>query len=99
MTGTRSNACSSPSVPSSDRPVATPTRYGQSAMQAATRSSPATRARWLVLLACVCVCFPYAAALAQATAPRIAYVDMQRLIDNAPQMAEARDRLAREFAV
>lgn len=32
-------------------------------------------------------------------ASRIGFVDMQRLIDSAPQVAEARDRLAREFAV
>lgn len=30
---------------------------------------------------------------------RVAYVDMQRLLDSAPQVAEARDRLARGFAV
>lgn len=29
--------------------------------------------------------------------PRIAYVDMKRLLDNAPQVAAGRDRLAREF--
>ena len=29
---------------------------------------------------------------------KIAYVDMQRLLDNAPQMVAARERLAREFA-
>ncbi|MBD8527226.1 OmpH family outer membrane protein [Pseudomarimonas arenosa] len=29
---------------------------------------------------------------------KIAYVDMQRLLDGAPQMAAARERLAREFA-
>lgn len=68
-------------------------------MQATTRSTPAAWAWWLVLLACVGLCMPHATAQAQASAPRIAYVDMQRLIDNAPQMAEARDRLAREFAV
>jgi len=31
------------------------------------------------------------------TAPRIAYVDMKRLLDNAPQVAAGRERLAREF--
>lgn len=35
---------------------------------------------------------------AQDAAPRIALVDMQRLLDEAPQMAAARDRLSREFA-
>lgn len=32
-------------------------------------------------------------------ATRVAYVDMQRLLDSAPQVAAARDRLAREFAL
>lgn len=68
-------------------------------MQAGTHSVPERWVRWLVLLACVWLCLPHTDAVAQATAPRIAYVDMQRLIDNAPQMAEARERLAREFAV
>ena len=30
-------------------------------------------------------------------APRIGYVDMKRLLDNAPQVAAGRERLAREF--
>lgn len=38
-----------------------------------------------------------AAATAQ-DSPRIAMVDMQRLLDEAPQMAAAKDRLTREFA-
>ena len=33
-----------------------------------------------------------------AQAPRIGYVDMQRLLDNAPQVLDTRERLAREFA-
>lgn len=32
-----------------------------------------------------------------AATPRIAYVDMKRLLDNAPQVAAGRERLAREF--
>ncbi len=37
------------------------------------------------------------APLAAQAVPRIAYVDMKRLLDNAPQVAAGRDRLAREF--
>ena len=37
-------------------------------------------------------------AYAQAPAGKIGYVDLGRLIDNAPQMAESRTRLEREFA-
>lgn len=37
-------------------------------------------------------------ALAQEPSPRLAIVDMQRLLDEAPQMATARQRLTREFA-
>lgn len=36
--------------------------------------------------------------LAQAPAGKIGYVDLKRLIDNAPQMIESRGRLEREFA-
>lgn len=38
------------------------------------------------------------AVAAQEPAPRIAMVDMQRLLDEAPQMAAAKQRLTREFA-
>ncbi len=38
-----------------------------------------------------------AAPTASQNAPRIAYVDMKRLLDNAPQVAAGRERLAREF--
>ncbi|MBS0569993.1 MAG: OmpH family outer membrane protein [Proteobacteria bacterium] len=40
---------------------------------------------------------PFLAA-AQATASKIGYVDLKRLIDNAPQMAQSRLALQREFA-
>jgi len=33
-----------------------------------------------------------------AQSPKIGYVDMQRLLDNAPQVLDSRERLAREFA-
>ena len=46
---------------------------------------------WLLLLLC-------SLAVAQEPAPRIALVDMQRLLDEAPQMAAAKTRLTREFA-
>lgn len=49
-----------------------------------------------VLLAALVL--PAPPALAQEAAVRIGYVDMQRLIDNAPQVAAARTRLEREFA-
>lgn len=37
-------------------------------------------------------------ALAQDTPPRIGYVDMKRLLDQAPQVQQAHDRLQAEFA-
>ena len=37
-------------------------------------------------------------ALAQTAAGKVGYVDLKRLIDNAPQMVESRARLQREFA-
>ena len=37
-------------------------------------------------------------ALAQTAAGKVGYVDLKRLIDNAPQMVESRSRLQREFA-
>lgn len=43
--------------------------------------------------------FGLSASVQAQQANRIGFVDMQRLIDSAPQVAEARDRLAREFAV
>ena len=54
---------------------------------------PGTGRRWLGLALALFV----AAASAQEGGARIAYVDMQRLIDNAPQMLAARERLKREF--
>lgn len=38
------------------------------------------------------------AGVASAQVPRIGYVDMKRLLDNAPQMLAARESLQREFA-
>jgi outer membrane protein len=50
-----------------------------------------------VLLACgVLAAAP--GALAQAAGTRVAFVDMKRLLDNAPQMQAGRDAIAREFA-
>ncbi len=37
-------------------------------------------------------------AMAQTAAGKVGYVDLKRLIDNAPQMVESRARLQREFA-
>jgi outer membrane protein len=37
-------------------------------------------------------------ALAQTATGKVGYVDLKRLIDNAPQMVESRNRLQREFA-
>lgn len=64
-------------------------------MRARART-PATRfraRRWLGLAFVLLCC----AATAQDGATRIGYVDMQRLIDNAPQTLAARERLRREF--
>lgn len=63
-------------------------------MSAARRTSAKrTGRRWLGL-ACALLC---SLALAQDGASRIGYVDMQRLIDEAPQMRAARERLKQEF--
>ncbi len=39
-----------------------------------------------------------APAFAQNAVPKLGYVDVKRLLDNAPQMAESRSKLEREFA-
>jgi outer membrane protein len=49
--------------------------------------------RWLLMLAVLCV--PAVAGAQEGT--RVAYVDMKRLIDNAPQLVDAQARLTREF--
>lgn len=41
---------------------------------------------------------PFQAAAQGAAAGKVGYVDLKRLIDNAPQMVESRARLQREFA-
>jgi len=43
-------------------------------------------------------CAPTASVAQEATASRIGYVDMKRLLDNAPQVIEGRQRLTEEFA-
>ena len=48
-----------------------------------------------VLLLAACLAAP---ASAQEAGTRIGYVDMKRLLDNAPQVIEGRQRLAEEFA-
>jgi outer membrane protein len=48
--------------------------------------------RWLLVLAVL-----LAAPLAAQDGVRVGYVDMKRLIDNAPQLIEAQARLTREF--
>lgn len=50
------------------------------------------------LLAAVFLAAAAAPVPAQVAQVRIGYVDMQRLIDNAPQVTQARARLQREFA-
>lgn len=56
----------------------------------------------MLLAAALAVVAPYLpAAAAQApppATPRIAYVDMKRLLDNAPQVVAGRQKLEREFA-
>ncbi len=59
--------------------------------RAATKRIPGT------LLAAFLVFAPLSV-LAQAPAMRIGYVDMKRLLDNAPQVVSGRERLQREFA-
>ena len=51
---------------------------------------------WLALLAFVAALVTASAAHAQSA--RVAYVDMQRLLDSAPQVVAAREALQREFA-
>jgi outer membrane protein len=69
--------------------------------QRATRPPVATGARgaWVRALACLALLLGGAGGTAaQEQAPtRIAYVDMKRLIDDSPQVREARARLQREF--
>ncbi len=60
-------------------------------MKAATRQSIS------LLLGTILMALPLLA-LAQATSPRIGYVDMKRLLDQAPQVQQAHDRLQAEFA-
>jgi outer membrane protein len=58
--------------------------------------------RWLAMRACFVVLLALLSSIASAQAPanasRIGFVDMQRLLDEAPQMATWRTRLEREFA-
>ncbi|HET8898080.1 MAG TPA: OmpH family outer membrane protein [Rhodanobacteraceae bacterium] len=59
------------------------------------------RAAWRQPLAALLACMLAAAASstpAQQPATRIGYVDMKRLLDQAPQVLQARQRLQREFA-
>ena len=60
------------------------------------RGRRARRRPWLPSLALAVLLLAAAAAPAQ-DAARIAYVDMKRLLDNAPQLVEANARLTREF--
>lgn len=60
-------------------------------MKAATRQS-------ISLLLCTFLMVLPVLVLAQATSPRIGYVDMKRLLDQAPQVQQAHDRLQAEFA-
>lgn len=57
----------------------------------------ATRQSIRLLLGTFLMLLP-ALVLAQATVPRIGYVDMKRLLDQAPQVQQAHDRLQSEFA-
>ena len=58
----------------------------------------AGRVARLAALALLLLALVLPAAQAQQAPVRIGYVDMQRLIDNAPQVAAARARLEQEFA-
>ncbi len=72
--------------------AARPSRTGH---PRSTRPSPLRAVAWLLLV--IAVTFGAAASVSAQAAPRIAYVDMKRLLDNAPQVAAGRERLAREF--
>ncbi len=63
-----------------------------------TTTAVNTRTRWW--FACVLVAFGWlATAVAVAQSPtRIGYVDLKRLLDNAPQMTAGNERLKAEFA-
>jgi outer membrane protein len=71
------------------------------------RQTPATRLRTAsarrcraasLLLACTLATLGSLAAPADPQSGRIGYVDMKRLLDNAPQVVAGRDALQREFA-
>jgi outer membrane protein len=61
------------------------------------RSSAGER-RWIRAIFAMALAFLPLFACAQVVGGKIGYVDMKRLIDNAPQMLASRDRLQREFA-
>ena len=63
------------------------------------RTASAGRCRAVgLLLACTLASLPWLVATADAQSGRIGYVDMKRLLDNAPQVAAGREALQREFA-
>ena len=56
-----------------------------------------TRRRWAAVLSALLAALVLAGTVS-AQQPRLGYVDMKRLLDNAPQMLSARAALQREFA-
>ena len=60
--------------------------------------SGAASGRWGIGALLLALALSPAFGFAQAPADKIGYVDLKRLIDNAPQMIESRTRLEREFA-
>lgn len=68
-------------------------------MTAAAQARRAMRALVLAAAAVLCTCALVAAtAVAQTpAATRIGYVDMKRLLDNAPQVVAGREKLSKEF--
>ncbi len=61
------------------------------------RVGPRWRGARAVVVATLFAVWVASAAAQPAEPTRIAYVDMKRLLDNAPQVAAGRERLAREF--
>jgi outer membrane protein len=68
------------------------------ATEAARVKSGARSGRWGIGALLLALALSPGLLFAQAPAGKVGYVDLKRLIDNAPQMIESRGRLEREFA-
>lgn len=83
-------------IPARPRPAAYGVRRGPVEAAPARRALPG---RWRAAACLLLALAGWLALPVAAQAPRIGYVDMQRLLDNAPQVIDARTRLTREFAL